>query len=752
MQKQHESSYGIPAEKSEGSPGVGDKMIDSKLPGNFWKLSSGAKTKTASSLIPGHLLQNTKSTAMGALEMEKGSGLKTAELQVALFRMLKQKLVAAFYQSDQSAKAKTLAPLNQVTVAKQARSQQPTTVVHKSPPKGDVKQEASTKMTREIAEPTELKLIISQIMASRMLRKDSPPEPSPADEQTTEIPPTKRNCWQRLREKVCGKKSSQVQVANGENTTSSGTAAPGHKKQEKIINGQPESRYRVPEEKSSESHGVGDKKVDSKQPEALGSTIQDAKAKNGSTLIPSHILQNKQESSYRVPEEKSSGSHGVGDKKVDSKQPEALGSTIQDAKAKNGSSLIPDHILQHKQESSYRIPAEKSSGSNGVGDRKMDSKQPEALGISVQDAKTKPVSSLVPGHLLPNKQEISYASPGEKSKGSPGAGDRKMDSNLPETIGSYVQDAKAKTGSSLVPGHLFQNKQENSYASPAEKSKESPGSENRKKDSKLPETGSSVQDAKAKTGSSHIPGHLLQNNQENGYGSPGIGNKQVYSELPDASGSSHQDAKSKTVTSLKPELQNKKENSYGRPGVGEKKMDPKLPEDLRISDQNAKAKTVSTIKPDHLLQNKQGTSSPEQLVHNAPPRGDVKQEDINKNGKFKDPKPQKLTISGFEHSSEEQGKANLPARNEKQKDIVKHPSYKNVDNMTTKSIVAPTSSEQQKGFSNQENNYENQTNTRASSPMLTHFSSPGQGAQYLSKEQQKSYVASSGYPSKEQQK
>ncbi|KAJ0040831.1 hypothetical protein Pint_26967 [Pistacia integerrima] len=171
-------------------------------------------------------------------------------------------------------------------------------------------------------------------MASRMLRKDSPTEPSPADEQTTEIPPTKRNCWQRLREKVCGKKSSQVQVANGENTTSSGTAAPGHKKQEKIINGQPESRYRVPEEKSSESHGVGDKKVDSKQPEALGSTIQDAKAKNGSSLIPDHILQNKQESRYRVPEEKSSGSHGVGDKKVDSKQPEALGSTIQDAKAK----------------------------------------------------------------------------------------------------------------------------------------------------------------------------------------------------------------------------------------------------------------------------------------------------------------------------------------------------------------------------------------------------------------------------------
>ncbi|KAJ0097949.1 hypothetical protein Patl1_27613 [Pistacia atlantica] len=683
-------------------------------------------------------------------------------------------------------------------------------------------------------------------MATTMLRKDYPPKPSPADEQTTEIPPTKRNCWQRLREKVCGKKSSQVQVANGENTTSSGTAAPGHKKQEKIINGQPErrngnpgsgdkpevsggsdkdnspkplssakrplplpnnqenryaspsekssgprigekktasslpkasgssaqdakantdsslkqgyqlhneqeSRYRVPEEKSSESHGVGDKKVDSKQPEALGSTIQDAKAKNGSSLtpghilqkkqessyrvpkekssgshgvgdkkvdskqpealgstiqdakakngsslIPGHILQNRQESSYRVPAEKSSGSHGVGDKKVDSKQPEALGSTIQDAKAKNGSSLIPGHILQNKQESSYRIPAEKSSGSNGVGDRNVDSKQPEALGISAQDAKTKPVSSLVPGHLLPNKQEISYASPGEKSKGSPGAGDRKMDSKLPETLGSYVQDAKPKTGSSLVPGHLFQNKQENSYASPAEKSKESPGSENRKKDSKLPETGSSVQDAKAKTRSSHKPGHLLQNNQENSYGSRGIGNKQVYSKLPDASGSSHQDAKSKTVTSLKPELQNKKENSYGRPGVGEKKMDSKLPEDLRISDQNAKAKTVSTIKPDHLLQNKQGTSSPEQLVHNAPPRGDVKQEDINKNGKCKDPKPQKLTISGFEHSSEEQGKANLPARNEKQKDIVKHPSYKNVDNMTTKSLVAPTSSEQQK--------------------------------------------------------
>ncbi|KAJ0040832.1 hypothetical protein Pint_26966 [Pistacia integerrima] len=322
-------------------------------------------------------------------------------------------------------------------------------------------------------------------------------------------------------------------------------------------------------------------------------------------------------------------------------------------------------------------------------------------------------------------KEISYASPGEKSKGSPGAGDRKMDSNLPETIGSYVQDAKAKTGSSLVPGRRILNCQKQAAR---------------------------FRMLKRKTGSSHIPGHLLQNNQENGYGSPGIGNKQVYSELPDASGSSHRDAKSKTVTSLKPELQNKKENSYGRPGVGEKKMDPKLPEDLRISDQNAKAKTVSTIKPDHLLQNKQGTSSPEQLVHNAPPRGDVKQEDINKNGKFKDPKPQKLTISGFEHSSEEQGKANLPARNEKQKDIVKHPSYKNVDNMTTKSIVAPTSSEQQKGFSNQENNYENQTNTRASSPMLTHFSSPGQGAQYLSKEQQKSYVASSGYPSKEQQK
>ncbi|KAJ0097946.1 hypothetical protein Patl1_27614 [Pistacia atlantica] len=154
----------------------------------------------------------------------------------------------------------------------------------------------------------------------------------------------------------------------------------------------------------------------------------------------------------------------------------------------------------------------------------------------------------------------------------------------------------------------------------------------------------------------------------------------------------------------------RKENSYGSPGVGEKNLEFKLPEDLRSSDQSAKAKTVSTVKPGNLLQNKRGASSPQQMVHKSPPKGDVKQEDINKNSNFKDPKPQNLTISGFEPSSEEQRKAGLLARNEKQKDIVKQSNFKTKGNIsidtspqkTTRSIVLPTSLEQQKGVCKKE--------------------------------------------------
>ncbi|KAJ0040269.1 hypothetical protein Pint_27014 [Pistacia integerrima] len=161
----------------------------------------------------------------------------------------------------------------------------------------------------------------------------------------------------------------------------------------------------------------------------------------------------------------------------------------------------------------------------------MDSKLPETLGSLVRDAKAKTGSSLVPGHVLQNKHESSYGIPAEKSEGSPGVGDKMGDSKLPETFSSFLQVAKTKTGSSLIPGHLLQNKQEHSYGSP--------GNGERKVDSKLPKaSGCSVQDAKAKTGSSLLPGHLLQIKQEISCGSPGVEEKKVDSKLLDASGSS----------------------------------------------------------------------------------------------------------------------------------------------------------------------------------------------------------------------
>ncbi|KAJ0040833.1 hypothetical protein Pint_26965 [Pistacia integerrima] len=309
-------------------------------------------------------------------------------------------------------------------------------------------------------------------------------------------------------------------------------------KPDHLLQNKEEKFYGISKGKSSANPGVGDKKMDPKLSETFSNAVQDPAVKTGNSVKPDHLLQNKQENSYQSSAEKSSGSHGAGDKKVDPKLPEASASTIQEVKAKTSGSLIPGQTSQNNQESSYRVPTEKSSGSPGAGDKKVDPKMPGTLGSTIQDAKAKTDNSFVPGssvldaraktgssflpgHILQNKLESSCGIPAEKTSGRLGVGDRKVDSKQPEALGSSDQDAKTKAVGNNKPGHLWPHKQGNSYVNPVKKSKGSPEAEDRKTDFKLPETlGRSVQDANAKTGNSHVPGHLMQNKQENCYGSP----------------------------------------------------------------------------------------------------------------------------------------------------------------------------------------------------------------------------------------
>ncbi|KAJ0097948.1 hypothetical protein Patl1_27612 [Pistacia atlantica] len=335
-------------------------------------------------------------------------------------------------------------------------------------------------------------------------------------------------------------KEMKLKISNVQPEKSNGNHGVGE-----ILKNKQENGSTSPAGKSKESPGIGGKKMDSSLRNALGSSHLDVNMKPIGK--PDHLLQNKEEKFYGISKGKSSANPGVGDKKMDPKLSETFSNAVQDPAVKTGNSVKPDHLLQNKQENSYQSSAEKSSGSHGAGDKKVDPKLPESSASTIQEVKAKTSSSLIPGQTSQNNQESSYRVPTEKSSGSPGAGDKKVDPRMPGTLGSTIQDAKAKTDNSFVPAaveslqkkavegleletgrSLMATQAGNSYVNPVKKSKGSPEAEDRKTDFKLPETlGSSVQDANAKTGNSHVPGHLMQNKQENCNGSPGIGDKKL---------------------------------------------------------------------------------------------------------------------------------------------------------------------------------------------------------------------------------
>ncbi|KAJ0039820.1 hypothetical protein Pint_27004 [Pistacia integerrima] len=190
--------------------------------------------------------------------------------------------------------------------------------------------------------------------------------------------------------------------------------------------------------------------------------------------------------------------------------------------------------------------------------------------------------------------------------------------------------------------------------------------------------------------------------------------------------------KSRSSGQASVQLNQKQENNSESPGVGEKSKKDKLLGTSGSSDQDLGKKTSGT----------------EQPVHNSLPKGDVRQEDIKKNGK--DLNPQKGNNSNSEHSLEEQPKG-PPRKIEKQKDFGKQPGFKNKDNTNIDTslpkIVSSArnpSSEQQKDVLKQAKNIENQINTGTSSPIIANSSSLGQGGQILSQEQRRSVTKPEG--------